>query len=171
MNHKLNTKLQPDFSNESGQAIKERFPVLTNSWFIAFFILITAFFVRLVVIFQLQANSPIFNFPLIDSMTYDRLARALVNTWQWPEKGAFFQPPAYPYFLAILYRILGESYFWAKVAQSFLGAVNCLLVSQIGSKIACQKTGLIAGMICAFYGPLIYFELDFMAVVLIHFWL
>ena len=84
-------------------------------------IFLTALAVRLTITFQLFQHSPLFAHPLIDAMKYDDLAKALVRSWLWPENAPFFQPPAYPYFLAVIYRLFGESYLAVRVVQSCLG--------------------------------------------------
>ena len=129
-------------------------------------VFVIALMVRLIVTFQLNQSSPLFSNPVIDSLEYDRLARALAATGQWSHTGAFYQPPLYPLFLAGIYKIFGDSYFWPRVIQSILGSTSCMILFYIGKSFANKYVGFLAGIICALYGPLIYFELELLASVL-----
>ncbi len=129
-----------------------------------------ALIVRLIVLFQFRESSPIYDSPVVDAMRYDVLAKSLARLGQWQENTAFFQPPAYPYFLAAIYKVFGESYTTVRIVQSVIGSASCAFVCLIGNKVAMGKTGLLAGLICSVYGPLIYFDLDLLPPVLIIFW-
>lgn len=125
--------------------------------------------VRFVILAQLESTSPLFANPVIDSMKYDQLARGLAQQSSWPEAGAFSQPPAYPVFLAAVYRVFGSSIAWAKSIQAVIGAVACLLLFFLGSWAGGRMAGLASGLICALYGPLLYFESDLMPTGLLFF--
>jgi len=139
---------------------------ILKNWLSPVLVFIIALITRLVVTFEFNQSSPFFNYPLIDAMEYDRLARILAETGRWDQPGAFYQPPLYPLFLAGIYKIFGSSYLWPRIIQSFLGASSCLVVTIIGNRFAGKFVGFLAGIICAFYGPLIYFELELLAPVL-----
>lgn len=129
-------------------------------------VFIGALTIRLLVTFQFNQNSPVFDYPLIDAMEYDRLARFFAENGKWGQEGAFYQPPLYPLFLAGIYKIFGYSYLWPRVIQSLLGATSCLVLYAVGCRFAGKLVGFLAGSICALYGPLIYFELELLAPVL-----
>jgi 4-amino-4-deoxy-L-arabinose transferase-like glycosyltransferase len=133
------------------------------NWLAPVSIFFIALVVRLAITFELKETSPLFEYPIIDAMVYDRLARVFADTGQWGETGAFYQPPLYPLFLAGIYKVWGGSYLWPRIIQSLLGTASCLVLNNIGSRFAGKFTGWIAGIICAFYGPLIYFEMELMA--------
>lgn len=126
--------------------------------------------VRLIVLIQFREMNPLFENPVVDAAQYDSLARNFLRLGKWPEEGAFFQPPAYPFFLAVVYKIFGESYTWIRVVQAVMGSLSCAMVCLMGARLHARRTGLAAGLATAFYGPLIYFDLDLLAPVLIVFW-
>ncbi|MHB8810317.1 MAG: tetratricopeptide repeat protein [Desulfobulbaceae bacterium] len=135
----------------------------------ALLVLLCALALRLLVLFQFREANPLFYHPVIDAWHYDNLAREFLRLGRWPEPGAFFQPPAYPFFLAMFYAVFGESYTWVRLLQAVLGSLSCVLVYVLGCQVHCRRTGLIAGLITACYGPLIFFDLDLLAPVLIVF--
>ena len=136
----------------------------------ALLVLACALGLRLAVLLQFREANPLFAHPVIDAWHYDNLAREFLRLGHWPEPGAFFQPPAYPFFLAMVYAVFGESYTWARLVQAVLGSFSCVVVYALGCHLHGRRTGLIAGLITAGYGPLIFFDLDLLAPVLIVFW-
>jgi Tfp pilus assembly protein PilF len=127
-----------------------------------------ALFVRLVYLYQMS-SSPTFLLPIIDSDVYDVLARTLMN--DEPMSSEFFwQPFFYPFFLSKVYKLCAGSILWAKVLQMFLGAFTCVLVYEIGTKIAGRKVGLLAAIITTFYGPLVFFNGELLATGWAAFW-
>ena len=135
----------------------------------ALLVLLLALGLRLIVLLQFREANPLFFHPVIDAWRYDDLAREFLRLGRWPEPGAFFQPPAYPFFLAMVYALFGESYTWARIVQAMLGSFSCVFVYALGCRLHSLRTGLIAGLITACYGPLIFFDLDLLAPVLIIF--
>jgi 4-amino-4-deoxy-L-arabinose transferase-like glycosyltransferase len=136
----------------------------------ALLVLLCALGLRLLVLLQFRELNPLFSHPVIDAWHYDNLAREFLRLGRWPEPGAFFQPPAYPFFLAAVYALFGESSTWARLIQAVLGSLSCVFVYGLGRRLHSGRTGLIAGLLTAGYGPLIFFDLDLLAPVLIVFW-
>lgn len=129
-----------------------------------------AFILRLAVLFQFKELNPLFDHPVVDAWRYDSLAKDFLRFGSWPEPGAFFQPPVYPFFLAAIYSFLGESYTLVRVIQACLGSLSCVFVFLLGARLYTRPIGFTAGLVTAFYGPLIFFDLDLLAPVLIIFW-
>ena len=64
------------------------------------------------------AGQPFFNYPIVDSLTYDRMALAILSG----EGGSVFaRPPLYPYFLSVLYALGGHHQGVVAWAQFLLG--------------------------------------------------
>lgn len=124
--------------------------------------------VRLVFLYQSRAN-PSFDVPIVDSMTYDAMARSLAQGDAMSEK-FFWQPFFYPFFLSVVYFFSGSSILWAKIVQVLLGSVTCVLTCRLGERIFNARTGILAGIITAFYGPLIFFESELLASGWAAFW-
>ena len=117
-----------------------------------------ALVVRLVYASQVSA-SPLFGAATIDAAVYYDLAREFAaGIWRSPVGEPYWQPPFYPVALALWMKAGGPSVAAAKVAQMALGSVNCALTALIGSMAFNRRVGLIAGLMAAFYGPLVYFD-------------
>jgi tetratricopeptide (TPR) repeat protein len=82
----------------------------------------------------------------------------------------FWQPFFYPAFLSIVYLASNSSIICARVIQILLGCITCLLTYQLGRIIFNRRTGIIAGIMTAFYGPLIFFEAELLASGLAALW-
>ncbi len=66
--------------------------------------------------------------------------------------------PFYLYFLAVLKQVLGADWWSVKLIQSFVGALNALLVFAVGSRAVGKQAGLLAAMIYGLYGNVIILE-------------
>jgi len=99
-----------------------------------------------------------FPVPLVDGANYFRLARRIAAGDLLGGGEVFWQPPLYPYFLALLFRLFGERMIVVVTAQAALGALTCVLAARIGARLWGSRVGLVAGGIAAFYGPLIHFD-------------
>ena len=101
------------------------------------------------------SDTPLFSFPVVDALTYAQEARYLSDT-SWAGRPApFWQPPLYPYALALLGA--GEDFFIPRLLQALLGALICVLTYLLGRRILSAGIGLAAALAAACYGPLIYF--------------
>jgi 4-amino-4-deoxy-L-arabinose transferase-like glycosyltransferase len=89
-----------------------------------------------------------------DSATYNQWARRIVTNGDWLGTEPFFMAPLYPYFLAGVYTIFGESLVVLRILQSILGAATCVLIFLIGDRMfSSRRVGLAAGLLACFYGP------------------
>ena len=122
-------------------------------------VFLCALAVRLAYLAQ-DAASPFFWHRLIDASHYHLLALRFVNH-EWPGREALFRPPLYPLFLGILYRFFGDDIVTLKSIQAALGALSCLLVYFIG-RLAFERrfVAIVAALLCAFCGTLIYYDLE-----------
>jgi tetratricopeptide (TPR) repeat protein len=99
-----------------------------------------------------------FPVPLVDGVNYFRLARQIAGGDLLGGGEAFWQPPLYPYFLAPLCRIFGERMLWIVTVQAALGALTCVVVGLLGARLWGSRAGTVAGVVAAFYGPLVHFD-------------
>jgi tetratricopeptide (TPR) repeat protein len=126
-------------------------------------IFVLALGVRLFCLWEVS-HSPTFDTPIIDSGTYHQLASDFATGhsigplffWQ-----AFF----YPAFLSSIYTIAGPSITLALVVQALLAAILCVLVFILGTKVLNRSVGVIAGVIVAVYGPLVFFSTQLLSTV------
>jgi len=147
-------------------------------------IFIVALGVRLAYLYD-SSDSPTFRTPIVDAKNYDNLAR-LLSPHIFADGPAdeklsladqlllFWQPFLYPYTLGALYRIAElrgqDPLLFAKVVQLVVGALTCVLVYALGRRLFGRGTGVIAALMTAFCGPLIYYEADLVAAGWAAFW-
>ena len=146
------------------RALKKKNPAATrrpSAGRAAWAVFLTALLVRLVYLCE-GSDNPAFIRPIVDSQTYDGLARGIASGLPVTEE-LFWQPVFYPLFLSLLYRLSHFSILFVKIVQSLLGALTALLSFRLGDKIFGRTAGLAAGIIAAFYMPLVFFETELLA--------
>lgn len=114
--------------------------------------------VRLVYLYD-STDSPAFLLPIVDSYAYSQAAASLARGEGFAST-FFFQPFLYPFFLSGIFLATGASIAAAKIAQALLGGLTCFLTYRLGLKIFGRGPAIAAGLIVAFYGPLIFFETE-----------
>ncbi len=119
-------------------------------------ILVVAFAVRIVHL-VLSARGPFFEPVLLDAKYYHEWARRIV-AGDLVSEGVFYGLPLYPYFLALLYALGGGSVVVVKVVQALIALVTVWLTYRIGARLADSATGLLAALLTALYGPLVFHE-------------
>ncbi|HKO27668.1 MAG TPA: glycosyltransferase family 39 protein [Solirubrobacteraceae bacterium] len=100
--------------------------------------------------------------PLQDSVQYDRIGVSIAhghgfpNTYFAPGGGpSAFRPPAYPYLLAGVYALSGDSRTAGRVVGCALGAVSVLLMYVLAAALWGPGLGLLAAAIAAVFPPLV----------------
>lgn len=119
-------------------------------------LLLLALVVRVVYLGHGEGN-PFFLAPVVDAHSYVAQARQIVEV-SWVGDKPFWQPPLYPYFLALVYAFSGDLYWTPRFIQFLLGAASCALVFGIGRQVFGSRVGLLAGAMACLYGTSIYFE-------------
>ncbi|MBN1503673.1 MAG: tetratricopeptide repeat protein [Candidatus Eisenbacteria bacterium] len=112
--------------------------------------------VRLVYLATLREN-PFFSDPILDSRLYDSWAVRL-SSGDWLGQDPFFMAPLYPYFLALVYLVLGHNQLAAVAVQLMIGAGSCALVFLMGKRLVGIHAAVLTSVILAFYGPLLFFD-------------
>ena len=124
------------------------------------------------------SQAPDFDLPRFEAQYHDYWARALVSgDWSVPEgvtdpeiqRRPYFRPPGYPFFLATVYRVFGDSYWTPRLAQMVLGLASCVLVWWLARRPFGVTAALWSAAILASYWVLLFFEAELMAPVLIVF--
>jgi 4-amino-4-deoxy-L-arabinose transferase-like glycosyltransferase len=119
-------------------------------------ILALALCVRLA--YLLTARGPAFDAPLIDADYYDSLGEQLARGEGFPE-GPFWQPPLYPVVLGALYWLGGHSLWWPRLLQLVLGSLTAVLASRVARRSSGRpEVELIAGVLVALHGPLVFYD-------------
>ncbi|MHC4625061.1 MAG: tetratricopeptide repeat protein [Planctomycetota bacterium] len=116
-----------------------------------------------------SSDNPTFRAPVVDSLTYDQMARGVVKGSGITED-FFWQQFFYPLFLSGVYFFSGSSIVFARIAQALLGAVTCVLTYRLGLRIFGRTVGILAGLMVALYGPLVFFEAELLAAGWASFW-
>jgi len=124
--------------------------------------------VRGLYLYQSREN-PTFWAPVVDAMTYDQMARDFAGGGPLTHE-FFWQPTFYPLFLSAIYRLSNSSILCVKLVQVLLGGLTCVLVYLLGNKVFGKPAGVLAGIICALYMPLVFFEGELLATGWAAFW-
>lgn len=110
---------------------------------------------RCLYLWQLH-DAPFFDLRLGDAESYDAWARSIAGG-DWLGKGVFYQAPLYPYFLAVIYTVLGDSVLTVRAVQAVLGAFSCVLLARAGMSLF-GRWGAVAGVLLAVYPPAIFLD-------------
>ena len=103
--------------------------------------------------------NPTFRFPIMDSLYHHEWALDLVNGGT-RGTDVFFRGPLYPYFLALLYKVSGNSIAFAVFVQHLIGSLTAGLIYLTGRDLFSRKVALVAGITTALYWVLVYMEGD-----------
>lgn len=110
------------------------------------------------------AGSLFFENYILDSLVLHTWATDIVNGAV--AERAFFRAPLYPYTLATLYMVFGESQWSAVVFQNLLGVLTAVVVYFFARRLFGSRIALWAGIVTAAYPTLIYFEGEVMTTAL-----
>jgi hypothetical protein len=105
-----------------------------------------------------RAGSDSFELPIVDSELFDAVARTFAAGRPGPNEDWFSHGVGYPLFLSLIYRLLAPSVLLAKAIQLFLGVGTSVATYFLGRRAFGRAEGLIAGLMVAFYAPLIFLE-------------
>lgn len=128
-----------------------------------------AFVLRLVFFYFNQKNNPVFQFPIMDALYHSDWAKDILAGGTWAADDVYFRGPLYPYLLAGLYKISGNSIAFAVFFQHLLGTLSAGLTFLLAREYFSPRVSLTAGIIAALYWPLVYFEGDLLIVTTIIF--
>ena len=125
------------------------------AWF-ALAIFGVALLVRLVHVWQIRA-SPFFSLLMGDSRGYDEWAQRIAGG-DWLGHEVFYQAPLYPYLLGLIYTIAGRHLLLVRLVQAVIGSASCALLALAAARLFSKRTGIVAGLMLAFYAPAIFFD-------------
>jgi 4-amino-4-deoxy-L-arabinose transferase-like glycosyltransferase len=152
-------------------------PFTRREWIALACILLFGLVLRSVYLTEIE-SSPAFRYPAFDAEFHDYWARSLVSgDWSEPQfhddprihETPFFRPPGYPYFLAGVYALTGNSHLAARVVQMLMGLASCVLAFLLGRSLFGRGVGLIFAALMSCYWIFIYFEGELLAPVLLVF--
>jgi Tfp pilus assembly protein PilF/4-amino-4-deoxy-L-arabinose transferase-like glycosyltransferase len=117
---------------------------------------VAAFAIRAANVVALS-SSPFLTALIGDSLQFDILAKRVL-AGDWVNSGIYYQGQLYPYFLAMVYAIVGQDPVAVRLVQSAIGAVACVLLAAAGAGFFDRRSGLAAGILVALYPPAIFFD-------------
>lgn len=97
--------------------------------------------------------------PVADAADYQHLATALVDGRGYINTGGgstAWRPPAYPFFLAGIYKLFGTDVRRSTLAQALLGGLTVLTLIALGAMTIGWQRALLAGVIAAIYPVFIW---------------
>ena len=112
---------------------------------------------------EVALHDPYYTLPTVDDLQYDAWARRLV-AGDGLFDGVLYLGPGYPFFMAGVYWLFGASLPAVKAVQTFVGAVNAVLVFGITREVFDRRAAVIAGLLTAFHGMLVFYGATIMTV-------
>lgn len=127
-----------------------------STWrpFVAVFI--GALLIRILYLFEI-GDMPFYQVPIVDARAYDEWAQRIVAEGWWGRE-VFYQAPAYPYWLAVQYRMFGRNLDLVHAIQMAMGALSCVFLMVATRPIFGMPTARLAGWMLALYPPAIFFD-------------
>lgn len=114
-----------------------------------------ALLVRLIYLAQLR-GTPLADLLLIDSDTYDRFARQIL-AGTFGGENVYAVNVLYPWFVAAVYALGKGSLFLVFHVQAVLDSLACAGAAWIGARHFGAAAGLLAGILLALCGPLVFY--------------
>ncbi len=124
---------------------------------------LAALAIRLLYLWGQARNNPLFEIPKVDAFDHHQWAQEIA-AGRGMEATPYYRAPLYYYLLGDLYRIVGPSVLWGKVAGSVMGAATSYLIARFTASLAGFRAGLLAGILAACYWPAIYFDAELLTV-------
>lgn len=103
-------------------------------------------------LFSQMRNSVLATVPILDGAYYYAWAQRIAAGNWLGGTDVYPMSPGYPYLLAVLFRILGESLAAVIVVQCFIGALSCVIVYSIARRFCSVASSAVSGALLASYG-------------------
>lgn len=129
-------------------------------------ILVVGAVLRLLYLISIQAN-PDYNLPTSDAAYKHFWAQAILTGNPAPPPGMpdpelatspYVRPPAYPFFMALVYLLTGNSFTALRVIQMAFGLASCWLLFRLGRRIFTDGVALTASFLMSTYWIFVFFE-------------
>jgi len=118
-------------------------------------VLVIGVLVRILFTFQVR-DIPFYYHPVVDSGFFHQWAKFKADA-TLIDVALPFRESGYAFFLALLYRVFGESFTAARLVQSVLGGLTAFLVYLIGARLFNRAAGAIAGFVFSFFSLAVFF--------------
>jgi 4-amino-4-deoxy-L-arabinose transferase-like glycosyltransferase len=121
-------------------------------------LIVLAVSIILRIIILTEWNASVFNVAVwSDASTYNQWARRIITSGDWIGNQPFLMTPLYPYVLAVLYTITGESLNVVRLFQHAVGIGTIVLLYRSAELVSNRRAAFAAALIAACYGPLMLF--------------
>ncbi len=120
-------------------------------------LILIAFLIRLIFVVE-TTGSPFVSHLFSDSEIYMSYADNIVESGNWLGEEAFFMSPAYPYSIAIVKLIFGNSTLLIRFLQVIISTITLILIYLSAKKYFNIKTALLALVIAGFYDSFIFYS-------------
>ncbi len=127
-----------------------------RDWLAAGVVFLVAFALRAVYLNQIE-SLPFIESPIVDARSYHEWALAIAGG-DWLGDRVFYQAPAYPYLLGVVYRVFGEGGMTAQWTQALLSAISCVFLYVATARVFGRRAGIAAGLLLAGYAPSLFFD-------------
>jgi Tfp pilus assembly protein PilF/4-amino-4-deoxy-L-arabinose transferase-like glycosyltransferase len=131
-------------------------------------VFVIAAVLRLVYFFEFN-DVPFFDHPVGDSRIYHERALDIAAGDLVGREAYFHSSPLYPYLMALVYSVFGDSFTALRILQFLFGSVNCVLIYLLTRRVApwAPAAPLAAGVAAALYGTLAFFDGDLLMIPLV----
>ncbi len=121
-------------------------------WITLAALLLLGFVLRCTVIGQYESTHPLADRPVIDEASYEDWALE-ISRGDWMGEEVFFQEPLYPYWMATVFAVFGESRTSLRTVQAGLGVLTVFLVWALTRRLFGVNPALLAALALATYRP------------------
>jgi tetratricopeptide (TPR) repeat protein len=143
---------------QKGKQTKTKKPVFEKKELkIILSILALGFLLRLIYILETQ-SSPFIQNLFSDSKIYYDWAKDIASADNWLGDKVFFMSPGYPYFLAVVFKLVGSSIFTIRIIQALISVTNIFLIYLLTKNLFNSKSGFIAAGLASIYSVFIFFS-------------
>jgi tetratricopeptide (TPR) repeat protein len=136
--------------------------------FLIIAVFVIALVVRVVYLTELR-DAPFFDHPVGDAKIYHQRALEIAGGDLIGREAYFHSSPFYPYFMALIYKIVGVNFTVLRIVQFVIGSATCALIYLLARRASPESTAapLVAGIAAALYGTLVFFDGDLLMIPLV----
>lgn len=134
----------------------ERFLVAHERFVLAGIVLV-ALFLRILNLFEIEANDPYYKLLSVDPKVFHDWA-VRISRGDVLGSGVFFLSPLYPYFLGLVYAIFGEGFFVGRLMQCLMGGLDVILLYAVAKRAFGMKAAFAAALLAALYVMSVFYS-------------
>lgn len=109
---------------------------------------------------SMKQHNPVFDLPVVDSVEYVSDAHYYTEQNWMGRYAAYPHPPLYPFVIALLFKIFGNSLDVIKLFQILIELANTFLIYLIARRVFNETVGLASAALYALYIPAIFYSTE-----------